>query len=169
MRPVILPVLLFFVVSLLASCDKKEVKLSPIDTFTGGKEREWQIVENFYSGQNVSETEGCYKDDTAIFSKGDETEDMRYPIYIWKKNGVKCEASEQDVKLFFVLTEDLTAITFYSYIDGGNLDPQFGDTWNIDKAENSEIRLSQGKGTSDERRLRLVPLTSPRDSASVRI
>lgn len=169
MRPVLLPVVLFFIASLLGSCDKKEVQLSPIDTFTGGKEREWLIVENFYSGQNVTASEDCYKDDTAIFSKGDTDEDMRFPIYIWKKNNVKCEPNEQDVKLFFVLKEDLSAITFYSYIDGGNLDPQFGDTWNIDLAENSEIRLSQGKGTSDERRLRLVPYKASGDSSSVTI
>ncbi|MBX2951255.1 MAG: hypothetical protein KF870_02045 [Leadbetterella sp.] len=167
MRPVLL--ILFFTAFLLGSCSKKEVTLSPIDTFTGGKSREWLIVENFFSGENFTASEECFKDDTVLFSKGDEDENIRYPIYIWKKNNLKCEAGEQDVKLFFVLEEDLTKITFYSYIDGGNLDPNFGTTWNIDVAENSEIRLSQGKGTNDERRLRLVPYNAPRDSSAVKI
>ena len=59
--------------------------LSRIDTFTGGKEKEWVIAENFFSGENVTEIEECYKDDTVIFSKGDEKAEKRIPIYKWKR------------------------------------------------------------------------------------
>lgn len=128
-----------------------------MDIFTGGKQKEWRIAENFFSGVNVTETDECYKDDTVIFSKGEEGEDKLIPIYIWKKNAIKCSGVDEDLKLYFFLSSDLTTITFG---DQDVLTTGVGDVWNISKAENTEIIINQNAGTANERRLRFIPLSS---------
>lgn len=162
MRPLLLPAFLFFVFSLVSSCDRREVKLSPMDTFTGGRQKEWLIAENFFSGVNVTETDPCYKDDTVIFSKGEEGEDKLIPIYIWKKNAIKCSGVDDDLKLYFFLSNDMTTITFG---DRDVLTTGTGDVWNINKAENTEIVISQNGGTPNERRLRFIPFKTTADTA----
>ncbi len=149
MRPVLLFIVLLFITS---ACEKKEVKLSRIDTFTGGKEKEWLIVENFFSGINVTEMEDCYSDDTAVFSKGDESQDKLIPIYKWKKNEKKCSGLDDDLSLYFTLSGNTVIFGDQDILTTGA-----GDVWDIDKAENSEIIISQNKGTNDERRLRFIP------------
>lgn len=163
MRPLLFSACLLF--SLLSSCERKEVKLSRIDTFTGGNKKEWLIAENYLkvtgsdgvtTEMNVTEEEECYRDDTAVFSKGEEGETKLIPVYIWKKNQKTCSTIDFDMKVYFFLAEDMKSITFS---DLDNLTNGTGDTWDIDKAENSEIIISQGKGTNNERRLRFIPFT----------
>ena len=153
MRPVPLSAFLLVAFSFLSGCEKKEVTLSRIDTFTGGKEKEWVIAENFFSGENVTEIEECYKDDTVIFSKGDEKAEKRIPIYKWKKNAIKCSTIDDDLSLYFTLSGNTIVFGDQDILTTGT-----GDIWMIDKAESSEIIISQDKGTIDERRLRFIPV-----------
>ncbi len=125
-----------------------------MDTFTGGKQKEWLIAENFFSGVDVTKMEDCYSDDSVIFSKGDESEDKLIPIYRWLKNAKKCSGLDEDLKLYFFLTGKTIIFGDQDVLTNGT-----GDIWNIDKAENTEIILSQNKGTADERRLRFIPKT----------
>lgn len=149
-----------FLLLIFSSCEKKEVKLSPMDTFTGGKEKEWLIAENYYSGTNVTELEECYRDDTAVFSKGDPGEDKLIPIYRWRKNEKKCSTTDDDLKLYFIL--DGNTIIFG---DQDILNGAAGDVWNIEKAESTEIIISQDKGTDNERRLRFLPKSTSAPAA----
>lgn len=155
MRPVLLSAFVFFVFSLFSACEKKEVTLSQIDTFTGGKGKEWRIAENFFSGVNVTETEECYRDDTVIFSKGEEGAEKLIPIYTWKKNAIKCSGLDEDLKLYFTLSGSTIIFGDQDVLTSGT-----GDVWDIDKADNAEIIISQNKGTGNERRLRFAALSS---------
>lgn len=155
MKSVVLSASLFFVFSLFSGCERKEVTLSLMDTFTGGKQKEWLIAENYYSGTNVTEIDECFRDDTAIFSKGDSGEDKMIPLYTWKKNENRCSTTEDDMKLYFML-EGNTII----FGDQDVFDFEPDDVWNIEKAENTEIIISQDKGTDNERRLRFIPLSN---------
>lgn len=103
---------------------------------------------------NVTEEEACYRDDTAVFSKGEEGETKLIPIYIWKKNQNTCSGIDEDLRMYFFLSDDMKSITFS---DQDDLTTGTGDIWDIDKAENTEIIISQGKGTNNERRLRFTP------------
>lgn len=152
MRPVLFPAFLLF--SLLSSCERKEVKLSPIDTFTGGNKKEWLIAENYLKiavtndkgeitemvEMNVTEEEECYQDDTAIFSKGEAGETKLIPVYIWKKNQKTCSTKDEDVRMYFFLSSDMKSITFS---DLDSLASETDNTWIIDKVENTEIIISQ--------------------------
>lgn len=147
------PVLLFVLFGIITSaCEKKEVKLSQIDTFTGGMLREWLIAENFFSGVDVTQLEDCHSDDIAVFSKGDPGEDKLIPVYKWNKNEKRCSAIDEDLRLYFTLSGNTIIFGDQDMLTNGT-----GEIWDIDKAESSEIIISQNKGTSDERRLRFVP------------
>lgn len=156
------PVLLFIVLLCMTSaCEKKEVSLSQIDILTGGNAKEWLIVENYFNGVNVTEEEPCYKDDTAIFSKGEGTEAKLIPVYIWKKNDSKCSGVDEDRHSYFYLADDFRTISF------GDVDVSLenGDVWKITKLSNTEIIINQNTtnvvdGSILERRLRFVPLAN---------
>ncbi len=153
MKSVVLSASLFFVFSLFSGCERKEVTLSLMDTFTGGKQKEWLIAENYFIGTNVTEVEECYRDDTAVFSKGDSGADKMIPVYTWKKNGNQCSTPDEDLSLYFTLSDN--TIMFEDILNGAAV-----DVWNIDKVENTEIIISQNKGTDNERRLRFTSQTS---------
>ncbi len=52
MKPVLYT---FLITASLLSCKSKDVDLSTIDIFTAGNSKEWNIVENYFSGTNVVE------------------------------------------------------------------------------------------------------------------
>jgi hypothetical protein len=147
MKPVLYT---FLITASLLSCKSKDVDLSTIDIFTAGNSKEWNIVENYFSGTNVVEIEPCFADDTAVFSKGERTGEKREPKYTWKKNRNKCSSDDPDFELYYFI--DGKTIIFFS----GDLSQGDGDTWQIDLATKEEIILSQSKGTPEERRLHFV-------------
>ncbi len=155
MKSVVLSASLFFVFSLFSGCERKEVTLSLMDTFTGGKQKEWLIAENYFIGTNVTEMEECYRDDTAIFSKGNSSSEKMIPEYTWKKNENQCSTLDDDLSLYFTLSGNTIMFGDQDILNGAA-----GDVWNIEKAENAEIIISQNKGTDNERRLRFVPLSN---------
>ncbi len=83
---------------LLNSCKSDDVSPLSIEQFTGyGFEREWNIKELYVNGINFM-NEGCFQDDTILFSKGYEADSTYYsPAYVWKKNGLRCSSIDKDI------------------------------------------------------------------------
>jgi hypothetical protein len=116
----------------LFSCSEKSVDLTNVDILTGGKEKEWVFEEFFISGENVVETQECYKDDTAIFSKGNQNDTLYSgPVYTWKKNAIKCGITDEDWVSDFFVTDDGKQLLFENRTE----------SWNIDVLDSKQIIL----------------------------
>lgn len=148
---------LIFILSAITlfSCSEKEVDLSPVDILTGGREKEWKVAEFFFSGEDAVQTQECYSDDTATFSKGNPLDSLnKESYYTYHKNEKKCGLIDFDESLPFHVSDDRKSIIF-----GANVQ------WDILKFEPTEFIMQTPDGLRRVRYVYTNPNTStPKDT-----
>ena len=134
-------IILFILYATFSCTNEKSVDLSAINMLTGGKSKEWKFVE-WMDGNTNRLDDDCFKDDTALFSKGDpesKSDTLQRSSYTWKKNELKCGLTDKDLIFKITLLDDEKTL----YIEN--------EKWIIENITNSKLILISNAGTNPQR------------------
>jgi hypothetical protein len=116
------------------SCSPKEVDLLLIDKLTGGREKEWKLMEFSLDGNDI--LADCNRDDTAVFTKINPDSLKVSPVFEYRKNALRC-GDESAIELReFRVSESQRMLIFDDH-----------EEWEIEYLDHKELVLFRSEGS----------------------